>query len=618
MRIQFLWTFRFEIFFSEKLLKFNKFGRKKKMLRVVTVPLTISRKREFGSTIIYKRHEELGRGGFAAVYRVTNQATGEEYALKAVPKERVEKPKSLEKLKCEIAIQRSLNHQNVLKSYDNFEDFQNYYILLEYAPNGSVKDMVKKAGHLSEYETARILREVMSGLCYLHDNRIIHRDLKLENFLIGKDGKVKIADFGLSTRLDFDDERKYTVCGTPNYLSPELLTNSSKGHSYEVDIWTIGVCAFAMLTGKPPFETPRRKLTYEHIKNCKYSFPPDIPLSAVARDFVKVILQIKPEKRPNAQDVALHPLLTQLPNKYKRINHIPLETKPTYETKKITPAIDSKKPLLDEKKDFKKPITDLKKPIIRTNDLARKNPSPTPINNNNFNNNNIKNSNNNGNNNIHINNAHNENGAGNGTPGGGLESPIQNGEPMVTMPKNCVSRFCDHSDKYGLGYMLIDGTIGACFNDWSRMVMDPFETFVQYWESYQTVTPEIMDPKTGAQTKKLALIRRFAESLKKTKSMYELPAKHFSSATPMKHVKYWMRNDDATLFRMDDRNIQVNFNDRTKLVIFWNNKKMMMVHSIKEAGKLVALTHVNSQQPNSEERKRYNVARSMLAAMSVR
>ncbi|KAK8866911.1 hypothetical protein M9Y10_009879 [Tritrichomonas musculus] len=654
------------------------------MLRVISVPLVIPRKRELGSTVNYQRHEELGRGGFAAVYRVTNQSTGEEFALKVVPKERVQKPKSLEKLKNEMALQRSLNHPNILKSYDNFEDSKNYYILLELAPNGSVKDMVKKNRYLSEYETARILREVMSGLCYLHDNRIIHRDLKLENFLIGKDNKVKIADFGLSTKLDYDDERKYTVCGTPNYLSPELLTNSSKGHSYEVDIWTIGVCAFAMLTGRPPFETSKRKLTYEHIKNCKYQFPSEIPLSAAARDFIKGILQIKPERRPNAQDVALHPFLTQLPPKVKKVSTP--STKPTT-THDIKQTYELKK--LGQNREIKKyndinksPTSETKKaPITRYNNIREnfketpqrskpenganadinininintperndqlKSPkernqstkSPYQNNTNNSNNANVNDTksdtNKSDNNNINANNINNNNinndintNLNNNNNNNKNVREHQNDEDqlnekstndkMVTMPKNFVSRFCDHSDKYGLGYMLIDGTIGACFNDWSRMVMDPFETFVQYWESYQTVSPEIMDPVSGPQTKKLALIRRFAESLKKTKTMFELPAKKFNQNSPMKHVKYWMRNDDATLFRMDDRNIQVNFNDRIKLIIFWNSKKMMMVHSIREAGKLVALTHVNSQQANSEERKRYNVARSMLAAMSTR
>ena len=521
------------------------------MQRTICVPLTLTRRGEDGTTRIYKRHEELGRGGFATVYRVTEQTTGKDYALKAIARDRVAKPKSLEKLKSEISIQRSLDHPNILKSYDSFEDSSNYYILTELCPGHSVKDLVKRAGHLSEAETARILRDVMAGLCYLHDNRIIHRDLKLENFLVGSDGKIKIADFGLSAKLDYDDERKYTVCGTPNYLSPELLTSASKGHSYEVDIWTIGVCAFAMLTGHPPFETTRTKLTYEHIKNCQYHFPTDIRISTTAKDFIRIILQLNPERRPNAQDVSMHPFL--------QINKPSNQEKPA-------PVLRQK----DEFKSRKEPLRPAYEPVLQ----RRENVMIQPL------------------------------------------HKYREEQEEITVPKHCVARFCDHSDKYGLGYMLIDGTVGACFNDLSRMVMDPFETFVQYWENYQTSTPLIMDPKTGCEQKKLSLLRRFSESLKKTKSMYELPAHHYSSSIPMRHVKYWMRNDDATLFRMDDRNIQVNFNDRVKIIIFWNSKKMIMIHSIKETGKLLALNDVNNMSPLSEERKRFSVAKVMLAEMS--
>ncbi|KAK8882465.1 hypothetical protein M9Y10_045107 [Tritrichomonas musculus] len=565
------------------------------MLRNITVPLNIAWKRDFGNTTIFKRHEELGRGGFAGVYKVTNTETGEVFAIKAVPKVRVEKPKSLEKLKCEIEIQRSLNHPNVLKSYGNFEDFYNYYIVLEFAPGGSVKDLVRSNTRLSESETARILREVMSGLCYIHDNKIIHRDLKLENFLIGKDGRVKIADFGLSTRIDYDDEKKYTLCGTPNYISPEQLTHSNKGHSYEVDIWAIGVCAFTMLTGKPPFETPRRKLTYEHIKNCTYSFPPDIPLSHQAKNFIKKILQIKPERRPNAQDVALHPFLTQItraPSLPAPVTAKIAETPaPKYPMR--TPAVTPIAPIPPMN-----PVT----PMTPLTPLAPMTPiAPMTTNAN------LKT-------NLNLN------------PNANVQQdPIRQPlhkiqdlvpDQLVYMPRQCVSRFCDHSDKYGLGYMLIDGTIGACFNDYSRMVMDPHEQFVQYWESSQTLVPEVMDPHSGPQTKKLALIRRFSESLKKTKSMYELPAHRYSSAIPMKHVKYWIRNDEAALFRLDDKNIQVNFNDRTKLVIFWNSRKILIVHSIKQAGKLIPISQVCAMSSNTDERKRYRVAKTMLAALS--
>ncbi|KAH0794112.1 CAMK family protein kinase [Histomonas meleagridis] len=523
------------------------------MKKSVIVPLTLTRRHESThKTIVYKRGEKLGSGGFAAVYRITNQ-NGEDFALKAISKERVAKPKSLEKLKSEILIQKSLNHVNILRSYDSFEDANNYYIVLELCPGHSVKDLVKKNGHLSEKETAKILREIMAGLCYLHDNRIIHRDLKLENFLIGKDGHVKIADFGLSAKLDYDDERKYTVCGTPNYLSPELLSSHASliGHSYEVDIWTIGVCAFAMLTGHPPFETPRTKLTYEHIKNCQYHFPSDIPLSLSAKDFIRSILQIDPERRPNALDVSMHPFLAA-------------------------------------------PVRE----------------DPVPVHHQHHNNvvevhqyhNNVVNE---------VHHLHqNEN---------VIEKPLKlNTDNIITVPSNCVARFCDHSDKYGLGYMLVDGTVGACFNDLTRMAMDPFETFVQYWESYQTTVPEVMDPNSPTQQKKLSLLRRFAVSLKKTKSMYELPKKPFDRFVPMRHVKYWMRNEEATLFRMDNRNIQVNFNDRTKLIIFWSTKKMIMVHSIKETARLKSLAEISSKPPYDEERKRFHFAKQMLTEMSER
>jgi polo-like kinase 1 len=150
------------------------------------------------------------------------------------------------------------------------------------------------------------------------------------------------------------------------------------------------------------------------------------------------------------------------------------------------------------------------------------------------------------------------------------------------------------------------------------MVMDPHETFVQYWENYQAVSPEVMDPEDGSQTKKLSIVRRFSESLKKTRSMFELPPRPYSEAATLRHVKYWMRNDEATLFRMDDRNIQVNFNDRCKVVIFSGIKKMTMVRNIREAGNLIALSDVNAQGPLNEEYKRYNVAKAMLAEMTGR
>lgn len=543
----------------------------------VVVPLTITRKHYNGKTEIYKRNEELGRGGFATVYRVTNESTGESFALKATSRERLKKPKVLQKHRSEVAIQRSLNHPNVLKLYDFFEDSQNTYMILELAPGRSIRDLVKSKGHLSEAETVKILQDVLTGLCYLHDNRIIHRDLKLENFLIGSDKKVRIADFGLSAKLDYDDEKKFTVCGTPNYLSPELLASTNHGHSYEVDIWAIGVCAFAMLTGTPPFETRRTKETYDHIKNCQYHFPYELKLSPQSKNFIRSILQLKPELRPSSYELQQHPFMQSLGPYPQPI--VPDENKEKEKEKEREK---------DKEKDHEKEKVDKEhKERERTpyqKDKAKR-AENVPSNNQN------------------------------------QEAKVENNVFLkkydnVSIPDYCVSRFCDHSEKYGLGYLLVNGTVGAVFNDLSRMVMDPFEEFVQYYDDYQVHQPTVLRKDDITQIKKLSILQKFAESLKKTKTLFTLPKHHLDKFSILHHVKYWARNDDATLFRMDDRNIQVNFKDRTKMLIFWQTKRMTIFKSIKDLSKLVPLEDLNKGKEMEEHKKRFTMAKAMIAQMS--
>lgn len=112
------------------------------------------------------------------------------------------------------------------------------------------------------------MRQIISGVHYLHQNRIIHRDLKLGNLFLNDDLTVKIGDFGLAAKIEYDGERKKTLCGTPNYIAPEILYK--KGHSFEVDIWSIGCIMYTLLVGKPPFETSSLKETYARIKKCEY------------------------------------------------------------------------------------------------------------------------------------------------------------------------------------------------------------------------------------------------------------------------------------------------------------------------------------------------------------
>ena len=142
----------------------------------------------------------------------------------------------------------------------------------------------------------------------MHAHRVIHRDLKIGNIFIGENMDVKIGDFGLATKLDFDGEKKRTICGTPNYIAPEVLEGKS-GHSYEVDIWSLGVILYTLIIGKPPFETQDVKTTYRRIRMNSYNFPDHVPISDMARDLIKKILVIDPKQRLTLDEVASHPWL---------------------------------------------------------------------------------------------------------------------------------------------------------------------------------------------------------------------------------------------------------------------------------------------------------------------
>lgn len=129
-------------------------------------------------------------------------------------------------------------------------------------------ELHKRRKVLTEPETRYYMKQILSGVVYLHNNKIIHRDLKLGNLFLNDELQIKIGDFGLATKIEFDGERKKTLCGTPNYIAPEIL--NKKGHSYEVDIWSIGCIMYTLLIGKPPFETSTLKDTYDRIKRCDY------------------------------------------------------------------------------------------------------------------------------------------------------------------------------------------------------------------------------------------------------------------------------------------------------------------------------------------------------------
>ena len=142
----------------------------------------------------------------------------------------------------------------------------------------------------------------------MQKHRIIHRDLKLKNLFLSEDMVIKIGDFGLATKLDYAGQKKYAVCGTPNYIAPEFL-ESKRSYSSEVDIWSLGVIIYFMLYGRYPFESDSVQETYELIKNNEFIFPENIPVNPMAKDLISRMLVTEPSLRYTIYDVENHPFL---------------------------------------------------------------------------------------------------------------------------------------------------------------------------------------------------------------------------------------------------------------------------------------------------------------------
>ena len=212
-------------------------------------------------------------------------------------------------MQTEIKIHRTLKHLHVVRFERFFEDTLNAYIILELCNNNSMSEMMKRRKKLTEPESRYYLSQLVNALQYLHLNLVIHRDLKLGNLFLDADMRVKVGDFGLATRLTTADEKRRTICGTPNYIAPEIL-EGKEGHSFEVDIWSAGVILFTLLIGKPPFEAKDVKSTYKRILANQYAFPDHTVVSEHAKSLIRHMLQPRPERRPSLDYILDHSFFT--------------------------------------------------------------------------------------------------------------------------------------------------------------------------------------------------------------------------------------------------------------------------------------------------------------------
>jgi len=322
----------------------------------------------------------------------------------------------------EIRIHQSLSHPNIVNFKHTFEDSDHVYILLEMCCNQTLNELLKRRRSLTEVEIRCYLVQLIAGIKYLRKQHIVHRDLKLRNLFLTDKMELKIGDFGLAARIQNEGERRKTICGTPNYIAPEVL-DSKVGHSYEADIWSLGIVLYTLLIGIPPFKSEDAKTTYSRIKVKDYSFPKDVVISEEARDLITKILDLDPSKRPTPDEILEHEFFAaySIPKLMlvSTLVYPPSESfLKQYSGTLSTTSIEEN--VLDENVITKnvKVEAKIEKPLLT--ELTLQNESRPPV---------------------------------------------------ITISEIWIKKWIDYSTKYGMGYLTTNGYVGVNFNDDSKIVL---------------------------------------------------------------------------------------------------------------------------------------------------
>jgi len=245
----------------------------------------------------------LGKGAYSKCYHVTHD--NKEYAAKIIPTKNIAE-KIREHIAREIKIHKNLNHSNIVKVFETFETPGKIVIIMELGKT-NLNRIIKKET-LSEETIKKYTIEILLGIKYLHDRNIIHRDIKPANILVGNLGtNLKICDFGMAIHIDAPNKN---ICGTPNYIAPELVTVTRSIQTLAIDMWSLGVTIFVMAFGNAPFETDSIKNTYKKILECSYCFP-DLPeRNFLIMDLIQNLLVINIYDRFTCEETLKHEFLT--------------------------------------------------------------------------------------------------------------------------------------------------------------------------------------------------------------------------------------------------------------------------------------------------------------------
>lgn len=223
-------------------------------------------------------------------------------ALKVLYKSQLMRSSVEHQLRREVEIQSHLRHPNILRLFGYFYDETRVFLILEYAARGELYKDLQRNGSFDEKRSAGYIASLAHALDYCHRKHVIHRDIKPENLLVGLKGDIKIADFGWSVHTPRD--RRKTLCGTLDYLPPEMV--EGREHDHSVDVWSLGVLMYEFLLGRPPFEAAGNTETYKRISAVDLHIPADA-VSDDAADLIRRLLVKEPSARLPLAMVLKHP-----------------------------------------------------------------------------------------------------------------------------------------------------------------------------------------------------------------------------------------------------------------------------------------------------------------------
>jgi len=353
--------------------------------------------------------------------------------------------------------------------------------------------------------------------------------------------EVKIGDFGLATKVDYDGERKRTLCGTPNYIAPEVL--GKKGHSYEVDVWSLGCILYTLLVGKPPFETQTLKDTYTRIKKNEYHIPSRV--GPLARNLIQRLLQHEPAKRPSVAEILRDEFMTMgyLP---PRLPVSCLTMAPRFDTKNNASLIARRTPLMEVNNG---PNLGSQGSLSRK-DSARNEAGPSDC---------------------YLSELHKQLAQLIGTKPGSRNPPMEDeAEDPKAQPIVWVSKWVDYSDKYGFGYSLNDDSIGVVFNDLTKLLLLADGLNIHYIDYESSEHYYTMNEFPATVEKKVKLLNYFRNYMKEhlLKAGANMEVREEDQLSRIPALKTWFRTSRAVVMHLTNGTMQINFfKDHTKIIL---------------------------------------------------